>query len=89
LKKERSEFWVVCISDMKRCELIQHIEVMRKMKAYKDETLLLTSLSKGALGPRDMPMISIVDDDLEMEIPSIPKARPKGYKLKEMSPMIE
>jgi hypothetical protein len=87
LKKERSEFWVVCISDMKRCELIQHIEIMRKMKVFKEETLLLTGLSKGALPARDITTTSVVDGDLEMELPTIPKPRPKGFKI--MSSMIE
>lgn len=87
LKKERSEFWLICLSGMKRCELIQHIEVMRKMKKFKEETLLHTGLSGGALPARDMPTINIVEGDLEMQLPSIPKPRPKGFKL--MSPMLE
>lgn len=89
LKKERSEFWLICLSGMKRCELIQHIEVMRKMKAFKEETLLHTELGKGALTARDIPITTVVDGDLEMELPNMPKPRPKGYKLKELSPMIE
>lgn len=84
LKKERADYWYIPISLMKRGQLIQQIQIMRKMKTLKEETPLDETLITN-LPPRDIPIVPVVEDDLELEIPAPPTLRKKKASLKEIA----
>ena len=84
LKKERVDYWCIPISLMKRGQLIQQIQIMRKMKTLKEETSLDETLLTN-LPPRDIPIVPVVENDLEMEIPTAPKLRKKKASKKEIT----
>lgn len=84
LKKEFVDFWAIPISHMRRTEVIQKIKIMRKLrlieKEIPEETTLVTCLP-----PRDIPIVPVIEDGLEMEIPTAPTLRKKKASLKEIA----
>ena len=83
LKKEFVDFWAIPISHMRRAEVIQKIKIMRKLrlieKEIPEETTIVTCLP-----PRDIPIVPMVEDGLEMEIPTAPTLRKKKISLREV-----